>query len=770
MESKKKPPKRQRNQLRKYPSFMSVTLADLDNDSLKAGGARPQPGMHTPSDISRPPTQTLRRQGSSPLLGARQLENSTDADYFSLPPLSQAHRVESSSTLRSYYDKTKSPLSISQQTSASSARDMALRKGFPQISSPLSHTVDDSVKAPEPTIITKHTRNISSGSKGSQASKASARSKATTTRRRRPSIIDNPAVYPDTPRGFQAFTPPQALTSSSRPNPISPGPHAASFSRPRWWERKEPKASPPVNGDRKLDYRHPEEAIPSIKINVKKPKPGARNWFDGLDEDEIALDVIQQREVSEFQLPGILAPAVVVHHAPLVTHEDTPQELHPTSPLRKSSFSNKSQRSVPSDRKLNFRLDAPPPRRAYNGKSSPPSMTRSPPSSIGSKSIRSTDSSRGIHAGLDLQIESVLSLSSSEDEGENETSIKPPPRRHRIRPSIERVEHGDEVSSDNAQEMKSVKPRPVVNGHSRRPSLGKPNSAEIVPPVPQIPNRPNVIQNVTRRSSSTKWAQMLEEKLVRTTEAGESAIDSGESDLSGTTKSRRTPSLGQRSRRLHGSKLMKVSSDEERLLEAMREKRISIRQDDFQKGFNKAIQLQGGQDLVDRPKTAGANGCASQSSVYGSRGSMTPPHAGHAYKNSLAGSGISATTDDLALEGALEHAYPFPQVPESLRSSVAFSFPPKPSPGLSFSLSDILPSTPASRNSPMTPPPGHGSLGAYGRGFGTSPSRGVIARNHQGHERKRTVSSSVVMLDGAEQHAQQLDEENEIVGWAMDRW
>ncbi|KAK2627339.1 hypothetical protein QTJ16_003305 [Diplocarpon rosae] len=43
---------------------------------------------------------------------------------------------DSSSTLKSYYDRQKIPLSISQQTSASSARDMALRKGCPSIIQP----------------------------------------------------------------------------------------------------------------------------------------------------------------------------------------------------------------------------------------------------------------------------------------------------------------------------------------------------------------------------------------------------------------------------------------------------------------------------------------------------------------------------------------------------------------------------------------------------------------------------------------------------------
>jgi hypothetical protein len=43
------------------------------------------------------------------------------------------HAEHSSSTLRSYYDRQKASLLVSQQTSASSVRDRALRKGFPQV-------------------------------------------------------------------------------------------------------------------------------------------------------------------------------------------------------------------------------------------------------------------------------------------------------------------------------------------------------------------------------------------------------------------------------------------------------------------------------------------------------------------------------------------------------------------------------------------------------------------------------------------------------------
>ncbi|ELR07099.1 hypothetical protein GMDG_02368 [Pseudogymnoascus destructans 20631-21] len=71
----------------------------------------------------------------------------------------------SNSTLRSYYDRGSTPLAVSQQTSASSARDLALRKGYqPVVSnmlhSPLSpHGIDSIAKDDGDDDVTTHNRD-----------------------------------------------------------------------------------------------------------------------------------------------------------------------------------------------------------------------------------------------------------------------------------------------------------------------------------------------------------------------------------------------------------------------------------------------------------------------------------------------------------------------------------------------------------------------------------------------------------------------------------
>ena len=203
---------------------------------------------------------------------------------------------------------------------------------------------------------------------------------------------------------------------------------------------------------------------------------------------------------------------------------------------------------------------------------------------------------------------------------------------------------------------------------------------------------------------------------------------------------------------------MKVTSEEEKLLEAMRDKRASIRQDDFDKGFKTAMQLQ---DMVARPKTAGADARASRLSNWSSKAHPPP---GYAIPPSRTDSRFSASAEDLRLEDA----YPFPNVPSNRKCPPGFISPPKPSPSSSFSPSDVFPETPVSHNSPITPPPGQGGLSACGRGPTLSPPRVISAMTRISQEVKRMLSSNVVGLDGSEQQGQVMDEDG-MSRWALNR-
>ena len=602
--------------------------------------------------------------------------------------------------------------------------------------------------------------------------------------------------------------------------------------------------SPPVEMPEKFDHVPFEDGITSAKVNVKKPKKGISNWFDALETDESSLSNYSVPEMANHQLHDQEAPPPEGSKSQMSIHELMAQETSRPMPAissRKSSFSTKNKRPGQADRKLSFKLDSSPPKFQQDSESAQlknftrMSMIKSAPGSPTGRNSRIISSPRGITMrDVDLQIQSVLNLSSSEDDEDTGAEInarEPSYRRHHIRASTESAEYGDEVLG-NALRVQPIKPNPVANRQSDRSSYRRSQTSPAIPPVPQLLSRPQL----TQRTSSMRWQSLLEGKIngslsqsqnasATTADASESTIDSaGESSVNGNTPpssqvrpvtgfgSNKRSSINTPLRR--GSKLMSVTSEEETLLEAMREKRASIRANDFQKGFNSAMQLHVA-DYMNRPKTSGADGRTSRSSIYGagsSRGSISPPllgptvyrppsgyqqqqqqqqqqhggrHIGHLYKASLgANSGLSASTDNLTLEDA----YSFPEVPSepiplsTTRSPVMKS---ENSPSLTFSGSDILPSSPSTRNSPLTPPPPGmqmGSLmGAYGvvRGVGRiSPPRGQLDVNtgggQYGHERRETGSSSVVMLDGVESFAAKLDEENEISGWAvdsgMDRW
>lgn len=753
-ELKKKQSKRGKMRLRKYPSFMSVTLSEVDRESVKTLDEFPFPGMQTPTELVTQPTQNKGRQGSSPLLGEQPALRSAIGTIPSKGYRPQACRAESSSTLRSHYDPKKSPLSISQQTSASSARDMALRKGFPPLSSPLSFDAADAVTLTKSSGL--HSRDMSTDTKASGSSKLSGNSikRINSIPRRRPSAMDPPTLFPNVNRAFHAVSPPPALINAALPKPL--GTHSerkSSFRRPRWWAKVVTEQPSPIAIEDQRHHEDCDENFASVKINVKKPKASLeasmRNWFDGLGDEGTESDGQQGIEDSEY---GFLnCPTQEPYTSSPSTQKIMTQGAQSWQiPERNRSLSNNREPATFSNNKSNFQLGSPPvPSFTSKSSSQAPentSISESTRGSLDTSITQARKSSKGPHSRTDLQMVSFLELSSSEDEAESYT--EPPYRRHRIRASIEKASYNNEVSVGSAQRAQPARPRSIANGRARAPSR-RSNGSEKVPPVPKIPDKPRVSQ----RTSSVRWREIMEDRGGNI----ESTVESWGGSLSGSIDGRRATVRAKQT--IRRSRFMKVTSEEEKLLQAMREKRASIRQDDFDKGFKTALQLQ---DIVTRPKTAGADGRISQSSNFRSRSSASPPPQEFAGRTSGTSRRFSASAEDIRFEDA----YPFPKVPVDSHGYIS---PPKPSPSLSFSPSDILPGTPASHNSPITPPPVHGGLGAYGRSLTLSPPRGITSMNKVNHERKRTVSNHVVDIDGAEQQSQMIGEDDSS-RWTLERW
>lgn len=689
--------KSSRKALRKKPSFMSATLSEAENNSSAANGF-PFPDMPSSRGSSRRPSHNLQNQASSPLLGERFFKGSPGTDSTTNSPSPRPHFYGSSSTLRSYYDPAKSPLSISQQTSASSARDMALRKGYPTISSPLTQDVSNEIS---PSAMDDERRPATDHGLARKParfnlSKFSATHKTSTV----PNVLSD-----ETPK-----SPSQASYSSSQ--------QSASSGRPNWWKRKKAKEAKFKKSGGPPDEPNIDQhdlGVDSLKTNIRKPPAGMRHWFDGPADQQTPptpgsqLDQDQDHGQLWNRRLEAFAPDAR-NRLPGESEQGNMGELsHHRAPL--SNGPEVSETTI-------------------SRQDSSPGETPNYPDQHKSRSRSST------MAKADLLNHSFLELSSSDDE-EVESSIHQSPayQRHRIRDSIDQNSIDRDVLVSSAEIIRPVKPKPVINTSPRKSKRG----SEIIPPVPKIPERPQLQQRV----SSMKWRELqnLNSSSITARTTDDSHSSSGGGSIASQASSLRQTVFESHIRKPNpSSKLMSVTSEEGELLEAMRQTRASIRQDAFsESGYTKTFPSP--RSNVSRPRTSGPTGRAS---YLGSDRSVSPPPS-------------------LPPANASPQSFRFPDVPSSdsninrsntpapprrakpKRAPPIVFPPPKASPTESFSPSDILPSTPRSRLSPLTP--SSSAMLDDGDGFDT---RGTM---RMGHVRKRTVSSGVVVLDGMEERA-----------------
>ena len=702
--------------LQKNPSFVSVTISEGVGNSPRESDAD-----------ARYQSDRLRSQPLSPLLGHQYPDDCPDFDNRTDLSGLQPHRSQSSSTLHSYYDSSKSPLYISQQTSASSARDMALRKGYPLITSPLSQDgLEYALLA------------------GAQDNPDFAGASSRTSMR-----LDLSTLFPKPYVSDRAVhSPNKFVRSPSLLSMVSSNSQSAPV-RPRWfsWERKRSKDS--TSSDLAGSQRLPsvgEGTQAPIKATAKSPQRASQTWYVGSEEEESPPEDCQQNPLPECQ-----SEKYESHLG--VGHDGFSQNYHQTRTKSNSSQYWTSYSQTPKsfvDRTFT---------RRDNSQSRQSSLT------IGTKGTSSNGSQKNVRWEADdrvasyrdnLQNRSFLILSSSEDEVDESTLSEAKHRRHRFRASIETADTGEEVQVCSAERIKKIKPRPIMNKPKRRTSSFK--SAEVIPPVPSIPIRPQL----NPRVSSMRWREDMkavpadEEVKTSPTHSRESSIASHSAfQISFAKTQNKVP--------VRGSKMMAVTDDEEKLLEAMRRKRADLRQGSLHGNGSDSKSVKQSASSP-RPRTADVGG-RTRSSYFETNRSASPPPLTHSHVRFSNGVSYAASAGDLSREESSLSS-------ESLsfsKNSARTKFTPKPAPpGLSFTPSNILPSSPTSRTSPLTPPPDHESLAIYETGISHSPP--VLCLNQSKHDRKRTISSGIIVLDGSEQNTRQLEEENEITGWAMDRW
>ncbi|KAL8744839.1 MAG: hypothetical protein Q9190_002960 [Brigantiaea leucoxantha] len=719
--------KSSRRSLRNKPSFISVTISEADSDTAAGRDGFPFPGIPRSAEGSRRPSYNLRNQSSSPLLGERFAKGSPGTDSITTDSSSpRPHFYGSSSTLRSFYDSKKSPLSISQQTSASSARDGALRKGHPTASSPLSQDVSEKI-SPSSINESKRTGMHAEGSQGSRAA-----------------ALDQSTMFPESyHRATPVLLPHEGSNPPSQISTTSNSQRSSSAGRTRWWKKWKAKET----DNRDISYK--EQNLP-------------------FDEGKLGLsnsgkDMMELRAGTPFGLDSVKANHNLSQseYCENKTHETDTQCWSSAHDDLQKHFSRQDSRKHNGDQQKTIPpadIDHTiPPSETFNRRieagreivTNVGCLSRYQSNSISLENL-STDGESGMNSlTTDIQNRSFLDVDTSEDESESSGIIVYPHRRHRIRDSIDQTAIGDEVLVYKAERIRPVKPKPVHTSSPRKFT----RASEVIPPVPQIPQRPQL----QKRVSSMRWRESVGIKSTISRVVNDS-VSSGHTSIASQVSLGATALEPTKKKTGYGSKMMAVTVEEEELLEAMRKKRASIRQDAFTEGYAKAFRSNG--SFKGRPRTAGADG--SEVLCFGSGESTSPPPSLPKFPQPAVPSASSHTSDS---------SPPFSEASKRSKApSVRFP-PPKVSPTSSFSPSDILPSTPQSRLSPITPPPpGRDSLEIYVQGLTSSPSRAHHMAHKGRQERKRTMSSGIVMLDGAEHRAQELDNEDAITGWAMDRW
>ncbi|KAL8991081.1 MAG: hypothetical protein Q9177_000414 [Variospora cf. flavescens] len=712
-----------RKALMKKPSYLNGILSEAEDALAVAKDGFPFPDMPGSRGSSRHPSRNLRNQGSSPLLGDRFFKGSPGTDSTMSNPSPRPHFYGSSSTLRSYYDPTKSPLSISQQTSASSARDMALRKGFPSIASPLSQDVSKEIF---PSALQNEGRPAPERASSWKPAHPDFSNRLCGTQ-----ISSTSIISPDDVKK----SPSQLSHSNSH--------QSASSGRPNWWKRT--KAEQPKLGNEQLpsDQRRIDQfdlGMDSLKTNIKKPKAGTKSWFDGVGNDnnsQVINDVhgstdkthkqFWNKRLDEFR-PEVRSPE----------HRDAPEP--------------------PADRNLGCvsPADAQCTRTKHASEDHMQKAVQDPTSQVKTRNRRSTS------AKADLSNQSFLELSSSSDEETDDAEQQETYRGHHIGDSVDQNALSVDGLVSSAERVRFNKPKAVVNTSPRRSKRG----SEVIPPVPKIPERPQLQQRV----SSMKWrdTQNLKSPIISSRAIEDYTCSSGGASITSQTSSYgHTGTEPQLKKSAPASKVMTVTVEEGELLEAMRQTRASLRQDAFAEGYTKAFHSS--RNMYHRPRTSGTDG---RVSYLESDRSISP-------SPSMPTSRQSFRLSDVPSSDKMTRPFsPLSWKPKPPRQAPPIIFPPpRASPTESFSLSDIVPSTPRGRLSPLTPSfitqedDLHNTFGDISDGSaGGKRGVGGIGKAASGHLRKRTVSSGVVMLDGMEEKARVWENEEEWLHGREDRW
>jgi hypothetical protein len=562
--------------------------------------------FHDENSMAQSRYATMRRQASSDVLGSTHNGDSgTQSSVTSSSRTWALRNYRSSSTLKSFYDPEKQPLPISQQTSESAIRDMALRKGKPIVIGKRPSTG----------------RGAQDELERNRTASTESRSTATTAKRpprldlsrlfQRPStsslnvispdpssVVESPTAMSHTSEYFARQSPHVGNnTANSMKSPMVP--HSANGLKSPTRSNtssgmKSPmmrsgskllKGRPSTSGSLKAAYQNRflgNERL-DVKQHVHRPPQGAKNWFDGLLEEEDEFDEEMETEAST-PTTGILSyrdheleTPIEEEYLPVGDHFNPPVEDHFNPPEPAPSFTihrGISQRE--SRREINYISSRPSTLKSPRTPVSP--MSLAPPmSSMSPVSPRSSRTRQSVFANSDLGDTSVLSVSSSSD-GESEDGDSIDSRLPTFRNSI-KVSEIDTIVIAEAQAFRvpsNSRPSNFAEEALRRRRASVTSTGSILSTstaaetsslhssatgptylaVPPRADRP-------RRSGHTRQPSSIPEDHDK---SSISPPSSNRSSMPGDTESVKS----------EPRKMMAVTEEEEALLEMMRSKRAAM--------------------------------------------------------------------------------------------------------------------------------------------------------------------------------------------------
>ncbi|KAF1930116.1 uncharacterized protein M421DRAFT_385083 [Didymella exigua CBS 183.55] len=529
---------RQTNTMPSSPACRNITVSSQpghSNEYVCRKSAAATESTRRPAMSIRPPPDML---GATTGDSSRRGSDNSTASY-------RLHPQTSSSTMRSHYDAKSSPLSISQQTSNSAVRDMALRRGKPQIVTERhAHTFNGYDASPLSPMLDSERRKS------------------------KPARLDLSKLFPKpNAGGGQKYS--NALLS---PNKMVNSPAAMSMNSEYFAQPMTREPTPAPKGHAKLTKhatrRHAEHAPPvpkspkrlfkrdeydNAKVHVRRPPKGVQHWFDALDEDsDEALDSPKQQV-----------------HAPQARRTSNTPKI----PLRNTSLDGLYQSTAPSH-------PAPRAQKSVPGFSSDSFSHEdmidvhgltSPSQFSLPNSTKTKESSLSKH---NLQDSSCLSFSSSEDEYDEERRAL---RNFTVRKSINMDDDADDIVFGQAQ---AYEVRPTRDLDRKMSITSTSTSAATIDimytPEPVSTHTFSRISNysASRRSSHLRQPSViLEDEDDRPRTATHAPTSSSAYSVRSTRTSASEPHPQSAAA---DRKMMAVTPEEEALLELMRKKRASM--------------------------------------------------------------------------------------------------------------------------------------------------------------------------------------------------